>query len=73
MLASLAEVAVPLVSEDAWFGGQKHVMPLLELCLPGIDLVRSLSFRLPRVFLKYYGRMTQPRLSQLLGSSRVSL
>ena len=52
MLASLAEVAVPLVSEDAWFGGQKHVMPLLELCLPGIDLVRSLSLRLPRVFLK---------------------
>ena len=73
MLASLAEVAIPLVSEDAWFGGQKHVVPLLELCLPGIDLVRLLSLQLPRVFLNYHCRMTQPRPSQLLGSSRVSL
>lgn len=47
MLASLAEVAVPLVSEDAWFGGQKNVVPLLELCLPGIDLVCLPASQLP--------------------------
>lgn len=73
MLASLAEVAVPLVSEDAWFGGQKHVVPLLELCLPGIDLVCLPSFQLPRMLLTYHDRMTQSRPLQLLDSSRVSL
>ena len=40
VLVALSEVALPLVSEDVWFGGQKHIVPLLELCLPGIDLVR---------------------------------
>jgi hypothetical protein len=72
VLASLAEVAVPLVSEDAWFGGQKHVVPLLELCLPGIDLV-CLPLQLSRMPLTYHNRMTQSRPSQLLDSSRVSL
>ncbi|CAG8748586.1 15792_t:CDS:2, partial [Acaulospora colombiana] len=38
VLHAMAEVALPLVSEDVWFGGQKHILPLLELCLPGIDL-----------------------------------
>ena len=71
MLASLAEVAVPLVSEDAWFGGQKHIVPLLELCLPGIDLV-CLPLQLAHMPLTYHDRMTQPRPLQLLGSSRVS-
>lgn len=40
VLTALAGVALPLVSEKMWVGGQKHVMPLLELCIPGIDLVR---------------------------------
>lgn len=39
VLTTLAGVALPLVSEKAWLGGQKHVVPLLELCIPGIDLV----------------------------------
>lgn len=39
VLQALTEVVLPLVSEDIWFGGQNHVLPLLELCLPGIDLV----------------------------------
>ncbi|PVG02608.1 hypothetical protein CPB86DRAFT_822639 [Serendipita vermifera] len=38
VLHAMAEVALPLASEDVWFGGQKHILPLLELCLPGIDL-----------------------------------
>ena len=39
VLTSLAGVALPLVSEKIWLGGQKHIVPLLELCIPGIDLV----------------------------------
>ncbi|GJE87739.1 proteasome-substrate-size regulator, mid region domain-containing protein [Phanerochaete sordida] len=38
VLTALAGVALPLVSEKIWLGGQKHVVPLLELCIPGIDL-----------------------------------
>ena len=39
VLSTLSGVVLPLVSEKIWFGGQKHVLPLLELSLPGIDLV----------------------------------
>ena len=42
VLSMLSAVAYPLVSEKIWFGGQKHLLPLLELCIPGIDLVRVL-------------------------------
>ncbi|KZT23745.1 hypothetical protein NEOLEDRAFT_1135845 [Neolentinus lepideus HHB14362 ss-1] len=38
VLSMLSGVSLPLVSEQVWLGGQKHVVPLLELCLPGIDL-----------------------------------
>ncbi|CCM01635.1 uncharacterized protein FIBRA_03696 [Fibroporia radiculosa] len=38
-MTMLAAVAHPLVCEKAWLGGQKHVLSLLELCVPGIDLV----------------------------------
>ncbi|TFY56124.1 hypothetical protein EVJ58_g7830 [Rhodofomes roseus] len=38
VLTMLAGVAHPLVCEKAWLGGQKHVVPLLEMCIPGIDL-----------------------------------
>ncbi|OCH96671.1 ARM repeat-containing protein [Obba rivulosa] len=37
-LTMLAGVSLPLVSEKLWLGGQKHVVPLLEMCIPGIDL-----------------------------------
>lgn len=40
VLSMLSGVARPLVSEEIWLGGQKHLLPLLELCIPGIDLVR---------------------------------
>lgn len=45
VLHAMSEVVLPLVSEEVWFGGQKHILPLLELCLPGIDLVRTLLFQ----------------------------
>ncbi|KAG6866845.1 hypothetical protein C0991_008781 [Blastosporella zonata] len=38
VLNMLAGVALPLVSERTWSGGQRHLIPLLELCVPGIDL-----------------------------------
>ncbi|PAV21860.1 ARM repeat-containing [Pyrrhoderma noxium] len=38
VLSMLSGVALPLVSEKIWNGGQKHLVPLLELSLPGIDL-----------------------------------
>jgi proteasome activator subunit 4 len=41
VLSILSAVARPLVSEKIWFGGQRHLLPLLELCIPGIDLVRT--------------------------------
>ena len=44
VLSMLSTVALPLVSSRIWRGGQKHLVPLLDLCLPGIDLVRVLSF-----------------------------
>lgn len=43
VLTSLAGVALPLVSDKLWLGGQKHIVPLLELCIPGIDLVRNMQ------------------------------
>lgn len=42
VLSMLSGVASPLVSEQIWRAGPKHLVPLLELCLPGIDLVRRL-------------------------------
>lgn len=39
VLSTLASITRPLLTEKIWLGGQKHLLPLLELCLPGIDLV----------------------------------
>ena len=39
VLSMLASVSLPLSSEAIWLGGQKHILPLLEMCIPGIDLV----------------------------------
>ncbi|TFK41322.1 hypothetical protein BDQ12DRAFT_768249 [Crucibulum laeve] len=38
VMSMLAGIARPLVCEKIWLGGQKHILPLLELCIPGIDL-----------------------------------
>lgn len=39
VLSTLARITRPLLTESVWLGGQKNLIPLLELCLPGIDLV----------------------------------
>ncbi|KAF8807254.1 hypothetical protein BYT27DRAFT_7189352 [Phlegmacium glaucopus] len=38
VLSMLSGIARPLACEKVWLGGQKHIVPLLELCIPGIDL-----------------------------------
>lgn len=38
VLTMLSGIARPLVTERIWLGGQKNLLPLLELSLPGIDL-----------------------------------
>ncbi|KAI0067754.1 hypothetical protein BV25DRAFT_1834775 [Artomyces pyxidatus] len=38
VMSMLSSVVQPLASEKIWLGGQKHIVPLLELCIPGIDL-----------------------------------
>ncbi|KAG5636752.1 hypothetical protein H0H81_006971 [Sphagnurus paluster] len=38
VLNMLAGVVLPIVTESIWPGGQQHLIPLLELCIPGIDL-----------------------------------
>ncbi|WFD32792.1 Proteasome activator BLM10 [Malassezia sp. CBS 17886] len=38
VISSLAALAPPLVSRRVYAAGAKHVVPLLHLCLPGIDL-----------------------------------
>ncbi|KIK71342.1 hypothetical protein GYMLUDRAFT_33493 [Collybiopsis luxurians FD-317 M1] len=37
-LSMLSGIARPLTTESVWLSGQKHVVPLLELCIPGIDV-----------------------------------
>ncbi|KAL0578024.1 Proteasome activator BLM10 [Marasmius crinis-equi] len=38
VLGMLTGITRPLTTESIWLGGQKHVVPLLELCIPGIDV-----------------------------------
>jgi proteasome activator subunit 4 len=56
VLSMLSGISRPLVCEKVWLGGQKHLVPLLELCIPGIDLVRASAcdhscVRIPKHFL----------------------
>lgn len=39
VLKILSGISLPLVSENVWRPGQRHLLPLLDLCIPGIDLV----------------------------------
>jgi proteasome activator subunit 4 len=39
VLSMLSGVSQVLVSDNTWVAGQKQLVPLLELCVPGIDLV----------------------------------
>lgn len=38
VLGVLTTVSPFLASEKRWLGGQKHILPLLELALPGVDI-----------------------------------
>ncbi|KDQ20580.1 hypothetical protein BOTBODRAFT_169318 [Botryobasidium botryosum FD-172 SS1] len=38
VMSCLSGVTQTLITEKLWLGGQKHVIPLLDLCIPGIDL-----------------------------------
>lgn len=62
VLSMLSGIARPLVCEKVWLGGQKHIVPLLELCIPGIDLVSSTILAAKDVCL-IMRRMIRPRLS----------
>ncbi|KAF5384731.1 hypothetical protein D9757_006213 [Collybiopsis confluens] len=37
-LSMLSGITRPLTTESIWSRGQKHIVPLLELCIPGIDV-----------------------------------
>jgi proteasome activator subunit 4 len=43
VLSMLSFIVQPLVNEKIYLGGQKHIIPLLELCTPGIDLASTLK------------------------------
>lgn len=40
VLSMLSSITLPLASSSIWISGQKSLVPLLELSIPGIDLVR---------------------------------
>lgn len=67
VLSMLVGIAQPLVSEKIWLGGQRHIVPLLDLCLPGIDLVWYFANIHENTNLKELLRMIPQRLyAQLL-------
>lgn len=41
VIKALGAISVGLVSRDLYYGGAKHLLQILELLLPGIDLVSS--------------------------------
>ncbi len=47
MIKALGAIALGLVSRDIYYPGAKHLVQILELLLPGIDLVRELSIESP--------------------------
>lgn len=42
-IGALAAVSTSLTKRSTWFKGQRHLVPLLELCLPGIDINDSIK------------------------------
>jgi proteasome activator subunit 4 len=40
MIKALGAVALGFVSRDLYYGGARHLVPVLQLLIPGIDLVR---------------------------------
>lgn len=39
MIKALGAVALAIVSRDVYYGGAKHLLDILELLVPGIDMV----------------------------------
>lgn len=39
MIKALGAVALALVSRNTYYPGAKHLVPILQLLIPGIDLV----------------------------------
>lgn len=68
VLKILSGISLPLVSERLWRPGQKHLLPLLELCIPGIDLVCHILLVSRFIFDVLGYRMTRTRLYARLHS-----
>lgn len=41
VIKALGAVAPSIVSRQVYYAGAKHLIPILELLIPGIDLVRN--------------------------------
>jgi proteasome activator subunit 4 len=44
VIKALGAVIPAIVSRDVYYPGAKHLVPILQLLIPGIDVVRSQSF-----------------------------
>ena len=51
MIKALVAVAPALVSRDVYYPGAKHLVPILQLLIPGIDLVclTAMSSKVPLI------------------------
>jgi len=43
VIKALGAVAPAIVSRDVYYEGAKYLVPILELLIPGIDLVNTFS------------------------------
>lgn len=51
IITALSTLSYPLVSRDNYAGGGKHLVPLLQLCIPGIDLNDSIKTMATSMFI----------------------
>lgn len=61
IMKALSSVGLGMVSRDIYYPGAKHLLPVLELLIPGIDLVSS-SVCLMAIPTHLFHRTTPPRL-----------
>lgn len=62
VIKALGAIAPAIVSRTVYYGGAKHLVPILQLLIPGIDLVCVHDPPLPREMLMNPIRMTRQRL-----------
>lgn len=78
-IGALSSVALPLVSRSNYAAGAKHLLPLLDLCIPGLDVndpVKTLStvaFFIQALSTVKIDDMTQLEALQDSGSPRMTL